>query len=207
MPRHYTLFAMPAIVVMLVTAGVVPPRQALGWRPSRAQAPATWRLTHIGTDTVPLVLRNKDGRALLTILRETLTIGPGDRVLRVTTMHVDAYDRFPCDMLKELRTRQHAGAAGGAAGAGVSSGSAAARVDTTAAECEAMRTGTDSLAGALVDEGGRRVVTWAPAAAGTTRVEQRAVVEQKGDVLELRPEPAPGDSTPVVPLRYRRAGR
>ena len=159
------------------------------------QAPVTYRLTHIGTDTVPLVLRNPEGKALLTIVRETLTMGPGDRVLRVTTMHVDAYDRFPCDMLKELRNRERSHGA---------PPSASAPADTTAAECAAMRTGTDSLAGNVHVEGGRRIVTWTPAAAGTTRVEARAVVEQKGDVLTLRPEPVPGDTMPVVPLRYRR---
>ena len=49
------------------------------------QAPATYRLTQIGPDTIPIVLRNAEGKALLTIVRETLTLGPGDRVLRVTT--------------------------------------------------------------------------------------------------------------------------
>ena len=164
------------------------------------QAPVTWRLTHIGSDTVPLVLRNKDGKALLTIVSETLTMGPGEHVLRVTTMHVDAYDRFPCDMLKELRARQRAGEM---AGSGLTP-PPPARTDTTAAECAAMRTGTDSLLGNMSTEGSRRVVTWTPAAAGTTRIEARAFVEQKGDVLELRPEQAPGDTMPVVALRYRR---
>ena len=165
--------------------------------PRAARAPASYRLVSIGPDTVPIVLRNPQGQALLTIVRETLTIGPGDRVMRVTTMHVDAYDRFPCDMLKELRTRQKAGATG-------TSASPPARVDTSAAECAALRTGTDSLTGSVATDGGRRVVTWTPAAAGTTRVETRAFVEEKGDVLELRPEAQPGDSMPVLPLRYRR---
>ena len=176
------LLAMPLLAAaILVAAG--------------RQAPVTYGLTHIGTDTVPLVLRNPEGKALLTIVRESLTMGPGDRVLRVTTMHVDAYDRFPCDMLKELRARERSHGA---------PPPAAAPADTTAAECAAMRTGTDSLVGSVRDEGGRRIVTWTPAAAGTTRVEARAVVEQKGDVLTLRPEPVPGDTMPVVPLRYRR---
>ena len=164
------------------------------------QAPPTYRLTQIGPDTIPIVLRNPEGKALLTIVRETLTLGPGDRVLRVTTMHVDAYDRFPCDMLKELRARQRAGSATG----GGLTPAAPARTDTTAAECAAMRTGTDSLLGTVGTEGGRRVVTWTPAAAGTTRIENRAWMEQKGDVLELKPEPAPGDTMPVLALRYRR---
>lgn len=166
------------------------------------QAPPTYRLTQIGPDTIPIVLRNAEGKALLTIVRETLTLGPGDRVLRVTTMHVDAYDRFPCDLLKELRARQRAATAGPAGATG--STPAVARADTTAAECAAMRTGTDSLLGTVTTEGGRRVVTWTPAAAGTTRIESRAWMEQKGDVLELRPEPASGDTMPVLPLRYRR---
>jgi hypothetical protein len=166
------------------------------------QAPATFRLTQIGPDTIPIVLRNAEGKALLTIVRETLTLGPGDRVLRVTTMHVDAYDRFPCDMLKELRARQRAGEV---AGSGLTPPPAApGRTDTTAAECAAMRTGTDSLPGSVSTQGGRRLVTWTPAAAGTKRIENRAWMEQKGDVLELRPEATPGDTMPVLPLRYRR---
>jgi hypothetical protein len=164
------------------------------------QAPPTYRLTQIGPDTVPIVLRNAEGKALLTIVRETLTLGPGDRVLRVTTMHVDAYDRFPCDMLKELRARQRAAEVAGSGLTPV----APARTDTTAAECAAMRTGTDSLLGSVSTQDGRRLVTWTPAAAGTTRIESRAWMEQKGDLLELRPESAAGDTMPVLPLRYRR---
>jgi len=164
------------------------------------QAPPTYRLTQIGPDTVPIVLRNAEGKALLTIVRETLTLGPGDRVLRVTTMHVDAYDRFPCDMLKELRARQRAAEVAGSGLTPV----APARTDTTAAECAAMRTGTDSLLGSVSTQGGRQLVTWTPAAAGTTRIENRAWMQQKGDVLELRPESTPGDTMPALPLRYRR---
>ena len=136
-------------------------------------------------------------------MRETLTLGPGDRVLRVTTMHVDAYDRFPCDLLKELRTREKAGAAGTAGAAGATP---PAHVDTTAAECASFRTGTDSVTGTVGNESGRRVVTWAPAPAGrAARTETRAALEQKGDIIELRPEAQPGDSVPGVALRYRRA--
>ena len=168
--------------------------------PAPPQAPATYRLVSIGPDTVPLVLRNQQGQALLTIVRETLTMGPGDRVVRVTTMHVDAYDRFPCDLLKELRAREKSGATGAAPA------TPPARTDTTAAECAAFRTGTDSVTGTVGTEGGRRIVTWAPAPAGrAARTETRAAIEQKGDVLELRPEAQPGDSVPVVALRYRRA--
>ena len=167
------------------------------------QAPVTYRLTQIGPDTIPIVLRNAEGKALLTIVRETLTLGPRDRVLRVTTMHVDAYDRFPCDMLKELRARQRAGEVAGS-GLTPATPTTPARTDTTAAECAAMRTGTDSLPGSVSVQDGRRVVTWTPAAAGTTRVESRAWMEQKGDVLELTPERTPGDTMPAVTLRYRR---
>lgn len=184
--RRFAILTMPLVAAAVLAA--VP-----------RQAPPTYRLTQIGPDTIPIVLRNAEGKALLTIVRETLTLGPGDRVLRVTTMHVDAYDRFPCDLLKELRARQRAGAAGA-----TSNAPAVARTDTTAAECAALRTGTDSLLGAVATEGGRRVVTWTPAAAGTTRIENRAWMEQEGDVLELRPEPAAGDTMPVLPLRYRR---
>lgn len=193
--RRFAILTTPLVAAAAVLAAAP--------RPVRApQAPPTYRLTQIGPDTIPIVLRNAEGKALLTIVRETLTLGPGDRVLRVTTMHIDAYDRFPCDMLKELRARQRAGAAGVAGAAPAAS--PAARGDTTAAECAAMRTGTDSLLGTVAAEGGRRVVTWTPAAAGTTRIENRAWLEQRGDVLELTPEPAAGDTMPVLPLRYRR---
>ena len=33
------------------------------------QAPPTYRLTQIGPDTIPIVLRNAEGKALLTIVR------------------------------------------------------------------------------------------------------------------------------------------
>ena len=183
-PRHLALAATPLLAAALIAA-------------VSAQAPVTYRLMQIGPDTVPLVLRNAEGKALLTIVRESLTLGPGDRVLRVTTMHVDAYDRFPCDMLKELRARERAGAA-------ATTAPSAPSADTTAAECAAIRTGTDSVAGTLGADGGRRVVTWTPAA-GTRRVEARAFVVQRGEELELQPERQAGDSMPMVALRYRRA--
>jgi hypothetical protein len=165
-----------------------------------SQAPASWRLTHIGRDTMPIVVRGSDGQALVSILRETVTFGPGDRAQRVTSLRAAVYDRMPCDLLRELRAKARGASSGtpGVSGGGTSRAAA----DTTAAECEAMRVETDTITGTVSGTGAARVVTW-------SAKEPRLRLEERGDTLVLRPEDAAGGvaSEAGGALRYVRARR
>lgn len=145
--------------------------------PLAAQGPATYRLVRIGRDTVPMVVSTgEDGRPLLRLVEETLTLGPGDRATRVTVMRADVYERTPCALLAQLR------AAGRARAAGDTMTPSPPR-DTSAAMCAALRASHDSTTGQVQEEGGQRWVLFTPAAGRTP--EPRAGLVTRGDTLEV----------------------
>lgn len=205
MPHPLALPALALAAALALAPGSLAARRTVPL-PRAMQAPPSWRLTHIGRDTVPLVVRGSDGRPLVTILGETLTLGPAERAHRVTAMRATVYDRVPCDLLRQLRAQGAGVGTGAGAGAGAGAtrqagDSAAPRAsgDTTAAACEAMRVETDTVLGTVSGSGAARVVSWSAS-------EPRLVVEERGDTLVLRPEGSPAGEVGGT-LRYLRASR
>jgi hypothetical protein len=156
-----------------------------------AQPPSTWRLVQVGRDRVPMtVSTGEDGRPLLRLVEETLTIGPGDRVTRVTVMRADVYERTPCALLAQLRAAERARAAGDTT-------RPAPPRDTTAAMCADLRASRDTTAGRVLAEGGQRWVVFTPAPGRST--EPRARLVARGDTLDLEVD--------AVVMRYVRMAR
>lgn len=152
--------------------------------PVAAQAPSTgtatttsWRLVRIGGDSVPMVVSaGDDGRPLLRLVEESLTLGPGDRVTRVTVMRAEVYERTPCALLAQLRAAERARASGDTT-------APAAPRDTSAAMCAALRASRDTTVGVVQEQGGQRWVQFVPAPGITP--EPRARLTRRGDALEL----------------------
>jgi hypothetical protein len=162
------------------------------------QAPTTWRLVRVGRDTVPVALRTgDDGRPLLQLVEETLTLGPSDRVVRVTVMRAELYERMPCALLLQLRARPGAAAAS----------AATPPPDTSGTDCTALRASRDTVTGTVRELGTERWLTFDGAIGRTP--EPRALLVQRGDTLELRAGATSPSDASALTMRYvrGRAGR
>ena len=165
-----------------------------------AQEPATYRLVRFGREPVPIVMsRSDDGRPLLELLEETLVVGPGDRVSRVTVMRAEVYERTPCALLAQLRAMERARETGG------DTTTPAAPTDTSAAMCAALRTPRDSTVGTVATEGARKVVRFAPRAGRTP--EPPALLVMRGDTLDLHVGASTPNDPGAVVMRYVRTKR
>ena len=164
-----------------------------------AQEPATWRLVRVGADPLPVVMSaGDDGRPLLQLVEETLTVGPGERIARVTVMRADVYERMPCTMVAQLREMERR------RGAGDSSRTPPpAPADTTVLPCADLRASRDSVVGRVREDGGQRWVEF-ESVPGRTR-EPRALLVQRGDALELRLGVTSATDKGGLVMRYARS--